>query len=150
MKKLLIILPLILLFFTIVFVIDNSNSEVLLEDNVSVNGLEDNVPIGGLEDDISVSELERSLSLSEDKNIFVYFYQTDCIYCKNTTPIIATLTDELGIDLKVVNLQEEPIGWEKFTVDGTPTLIHYKNGKEISRILGQETEEKFKEFFKNI
>lgn len=148
MKKLLIIFPLILLFFTIVFVIDEFN---FLEENdissneSSLSSNNSNLLEGNY---VSISELEHFLS--GNKNIFVYFYQTDCIHCKNTTPTITSLTNELGIDLKVINLQEEPAGWKKFSIDGTPTIIHYKNGKESSRILGQETEEKFREFFKNI
>lgn len=132
MKKLLIIFFLILLLFGVLVVINNYSDDYnLLEDNA-----------------ISVNELEQTLS-SSDEDFFVYFHQTDCIYCKNTTPIINTIIDEMKIDIKVVNLQEEPIGWDKFLIDGTPTIIHYQSGEEFSRIYGQQTEGILRNFFKN-
>lgn len=94
---------------------------------------------------ITVEELQKENS--KEKETFVYFYQTDCIYCKKTSPIVLPLAKEMNIDLKELNLQEDTAGWDEFNIEGTPTIVHFKNGKEINRLHGQQTEEVFREWF---
>ncbi len=36
---------------------------------------------------------------------------------------------------------------DKYNIQGTPTIIHFKDGKEVSRISGEQSKEKFKEWF---
>ncbi len=49
--------------------------------------------------------------------------------------------------MEVINLEENPEGWKEFNIEGTPTIVNYKNGKEINRIEGEESEEIFKDWF---
>ncbi|MFC4323881.1 thioredoxin family protein [Litchfieldia salsa] len=93
-------------------------------------------------------ELEESLKNNE--TLTVYFYSPTCAYCQQTTPILVPLVDDLGVDVKKLNLLEFEDGWQDFAINSTPTLIHYENGKEVKRIEGLQTEETFREWFSDI
>lgn len=100
------------------------------------------------QNEISLTDFKKLSTNEED--LVVYFYQTDCIYCKQTTPIVVPLAKEMDMDLKVFNLQEKEEGWNLYKIEGTPTIIHYKNGREISRVSGQQDKETFKKWFESL
>ncbi|MEK4868078.1 thioredoxin family protein [Bacillus sp. FSL E2-8895] len=97
------------------------------------------------QNEIKTNELQNNILKQDEK--FVYFYQTNCHYCKKVSPIVVPMTKKLNINMDVLNLEKEPNGWNQFKIEGTPTIIHYKNGKEIDRIEGEYKEEEFKEWF---
>lgn len=88
-------------------------------------------------------------AINSEDDILVYFYQTDCVYCKQAKPIIDSLVDEMEIELENFNLQEYTAEWENFNITGTPTLVHYKDGAEVSRIDGLREEKEYREWFKD-
>lgn len=79
-------------------------------------------------------ELEKKLENGE--TMTVYFYSPTCVHCQNTTPVIVPMVDEMGLDLKKLNLLEFEDQWNKYGIESTPTLIHFENGKEVSRLVG--------------
>lgn len=85
--------------------------------------------------------------LADKEDVTVYFYSPTCIYCQNTTPILVPLADELDVDLTKFNLLEFSEQWNTYGMEGTPTLIHFKEGEEFARINGQRTKEEFQDFF---
>lgn len=93
------------------------------------------------------SKLETAIDIEGDT--LVYFHQTDCGYCKQATPIIDSIVDEMEVELKTLNLQEYNAGWKQFNITGTPTLVHYRNGIEVSRLDGLRKKEEYKEWFNN-
>ncbi|AXR19670.1 thiol reductase thioredoxin [Bacillus thuringiensis] len=94
---------------------------------------------------ITPDQLQSKILNKEHK--VVYFYQTNCQYCKNVTPIVIPMAEKMNINMEVINLEENPEGWKEFNIEGTPTIVNYKNGKEINRIEGEESEEMFKDWF---
>ncbi len=79
-------------------------------------------------------ELETKLKNGE--TMTVYFYASNCVHCQNTTPVIVPMVDEMGLDLKKLNLLEFKDQWNKYGIESTPTLIHFENGEEVSRLVG--------------
>jgi thioredoxin-like negative regulator of GroEL len=90
-------------------------------------------------------QLKQALQNKEDATI--YFYSPTCGPCQQTSPIVVPLTKEMGIDLKLFNLLEFKDGWGTFNIDKTPTIVKYKNGKEVDRIVGLHSEAEFKAWF---
>jgi len=90
-------------------------------------------------------ELEEKLKNNED--VTVYFYSSSCIHCKRTTPILAPLAEDMGVDMVQYNLLEFEQGWDQYRIESTPTLVHFESGKEVARIVGEQPEEEFKKFF---
>ena len=148
-KMLLILGAIIILFAGLVVVNNMKNKKVLSENNPY--GKEDlhQETIDQLGDPlydniILPEELDEKLENGED--ITVYYYSPTCVYCQRTTPVVVPITEELNIDMKKMNLLEFDL-MEYYDIEGTPTIIHYKNGGEVARIVGQNEEEDYYEFF---
>lgn len=88
--------------------------------------------------------------IANSKNITVYFYSPTCEHCKKVTPIVTPITHEMGVELKQFNLLEYEEGWEKYHIVGTPTIIHFSNGKEQDRIMGMNSKSEFKQWFEKV
>src|SRR5699024_6909607 len=140
----------VILFAALYFVNDYKNKKVLdVSDNPyqkenlrqeTIDQLND--PLYG--NIIVPEDLDAKLDAGED--VTVYYYSTTCVYCQNTTPVVVPLTEELGIDMKKMNLLEFD-KMDYYDIEGTPTIIHYKDGIEVGRISGERPEEEFREFF---
>lgn len=90
-------------------------------------------------------DLKAKLDNKED--VTVYFYSPTCSYCQQTTPIVAPLAEDLGIDLVQFNLLEFESGWDQYGIKETPTIVQYKAGKEAERIVGLKDKEVFEDWF---
>jgi len=79
-------------------------------------------------------ELERRLDGGED--LIVYFFSPVCPYCKETTPVLNQIADEVGADYRQMNVYEFAEQWTLFNISGTPTLIAFREGREVARLEG--------------
>ncbi|NEU30994.1 thioredoxin family protein [bacterium LRH843] len=89
-------------------------------------------------------ELDEKLSKGE--NVTVYFYKSDCPYCKEATPRLVPLAEELGVEIVQYNLLEFEQGWRDYGIESTPTLVHFEAGKEKGRVVGAAPNEGFEAF----
>ena len=139
MKKMIIFLVIIIALFAAIAFITNTQNKQKAEGNpYNKKNLEQST-IDQLNDPnyqnlILPDELAEALKNKEDKT--VYFYSPECVHCQKTTPIVAPLAEEMGIDLVQYNLLEFEQGWDDYGIESTPTIVHYKNGKEEARIVG--------------
>ncbi len=85
--------------------------------------------------------------LDGKEELFVYFYSPTCEHCRATTPILVPVAKELKVDVKKHNLLEFSASWDAYGIEFTPTLVHYKDGKEVSRLVGEQTAEQLKAWF---
>jgi thioredoxin-related protein len=53
----------------------------------------------------------------------------------------------MDIDLVQFNLLEYEDGWNQYGIESTPTIVQYKDGKEVNRIVGYNEETAFKSWF---
>ncbi|MBE7104734.1 thioredoxin family protein [Bacillus cereus] len=93
---------------------------------------------------ISLSDLQKNLE--EKKEQTVYFYQTSCVHCQKLSPIVVPMAKDLNIDMKVMDIEKLDAPWDDYKIKGTPTIIHFKDGKEVSRISGEQPKDKLKEW----
>lgn len=93
-------------------------------------------------------KLDEKLANKED--MFVYFYSPTCPHCQRVTPVLVPLAEDLGADVKKLNLWEFDNKWDTYAIESTPTLVYYKNGKEADRISGEgQTEEETKQMYQH-
>lgn len=70
--------------------------------------------------------------------ILVDFYADWCGPCRMLTPILETLASDMADTLTIVKLDVDHAQktTASFQITSVPTLILFKNGKEINRIVG--------------
>ncbi|MFS0554518.1 thioredoxin family protein [Brevibacillus sp. 179-C9.3 HS] len=83
---------------------------------------------------IMPDELKAKLDNQED--MFVYYYSPLCEHCIATTPVLVPIVKSLEIDMKKHNLLEFNASYNDYQITHTPTLVHYKGGKEVARLVG--------------
>jgi thioredoxin 1 len=76
--------------------------------------------------------------LKEKKIVLVDFWGPRCAPCLALSPVLEKLAKKYASKLKIVKMNIE--GSRRFCMQlkimGLPTLIFYKNGKEIKRLAG--------------
>ena len=60
------------------------------------------------------------------------------------SPIVVPLAKDLNVDMKVIDIENLNEPWDKYDIKGTPTIIHFKDGKEVSRISGEQSKKSLK------
>ena len=86
---------------------------------------------------------EHLNSASFDKTVasgvtLVDFWATWCGPCRTQAPILEAFAEETGDQVKVgkVEVDEEPGIAARFNIFSIPTLIAFRDGKEIARTVG--------------
>jgi len=94
----------------------------------------------------TVAESEKILTLTDknfqhqtkNKLVLVDFWASWCAPCRLMAPVLNEVADELTGNKHVgkVNVEQYQSLAQKFKVKGIPTLILFKDGKEINRFVG--------------
>ena len=145
MKKMLIFGGIIIALFAAIFAVTQME-----EKNASTSQKIDNAT--GSQTDgpdyytnkFSLSDLQKNLK--EKKEETVYFYQTSCVHCQKLSPVVVPMAKDLNVDMKVMDIEKLDAPWDEYKIQGTPTIIHFKDGKEVSRISGEQPKDKLKEW----
>ena len=94
---------------------------------------------------IKYLEKEEDFETITKEEVIVDFYADWCGPCKMMGTILEEL-DELNI-LKL-NVDDFPDIARKFGVMSIPTLIKFKNGEEVKRVVGYKTKDELLDDFK--
>lgn len=72
----------------------------------------------------------------------VDFWASWCMPCKMMAPVLNDLSEELS-DASVgkINIEDHPKMASQYGVRSIPTMIIFKNGKEINRLVGVKSKE---------
>lgn len=80
----------------------------------------------------------EDLIVSHDKAILVDFWAEWCPPCKMMNPLLTQLSGEWKEKLTIVkiNIDEQPFLASRYGISSIPTMILFKNGKEVRRVVG--------------
>ena len=93
----------------------------------------------------------NDIVLNSDIPVLVDFWAEWCGPCRMVGPIVEQLAQSLHGKVKVSKLnvdQNQEIAM-KYNVQSIPSLILFKNGKEIARTVGLSPKEKYEKFVNN-
>lgn len=81
--------------------------------------------------------------LKADKPVLVDFYADWCGPCKMMAPLVETLAEEMAGKAVIgkLNVDDSEEIAMKYGVMNIPTLILFKNGQEINRVIGVQSRE---------
>jgi thioredoxin 1 len=94
------------------------------------------------------SEFQQRISES-NRPIIVDFWADWCIPCKMTKPVLEKLGNEFAekVEFMSVNADDSPEVVEQFKVMSIPTVVTLKNGNEIRRTVGAQSEKNYRDLF---
>ena len=76
--------------------------------------------------------------INQDKPVLVDFFATWCGPCKALAPILKQVKDALGENVSIITIdvdKNQPLA-NKYQVRGVPTMLLFKDGKQLWRKSG--------------
>ena len=79
----------------------------------------------------------------KNKVVLVDFWASWCAPCKMMAPVLNDVAEELSGNASVgkVNVEEYQTLAQKYQIRNIPTMILFKNGKEVNRFVGVKNKE---------
>ena len=86
--------------------------------------------------------------LNHKGTVIVDFYGTWCMPCKMIAPIVEKVVSDNNFKLAKVDVDENEELIKKFKIMSVPTLIIFKDGKQVNSVSGVVSESKILELTK--
>lgn len=95
---------------------------------------------------VNVSDQSFNTEVEGTGTVLVDFWAPWCGPCKMLAPILEELATDVGDDVKIakVNVDENPESASRFGVMSIPTLILFKDGQPVDKVVGLNSKENLK------
>lgn len=152
LNKLYIIGGIVVVLFIAIILLQNKANETKLADNPYGTDDLNQATIDQLGDKnyqniILPEQLEEKIASGE--GVFAYFFSPTCVHCQAFTPVLMPLADEAGAQIDQLNLLEFDL-WSQYNIEATPTLVYFKDGKEVNRLVGNAPADSAREFLETM
>ncbi|MFJ8066801.1 thioredoxin family protein [Psychrobacillus sp. NPDC096426] len=153
MKKLAIFGGIIVLVFVLIFVLNSQKNKQALTDNPYDKEVLNQSTIDLIKDPnyqniILPDDLKKKID--SGKPVTAYFFSPECVHCQEMTPRLTPLAEENSVDIVKYNVLEYEQGWDDYLIKATPTIIYFKDGKEVTRMVGAQPNENIQAFFDQV
>ena len=68
--------------------------------------------------------------------VLVDFWAEWCGPCKKVSPILDEISNEVGLWVGKLNIDENPIKTDQYSVHSIPTMVLFKSGQPVKTIIG--------------
>ena len=97
---------------------------------------------------IITSENFETEVLKSEKPILIDFWSTWCGPCMRQGPVVEELAQE-GYSVGKVDVDQEPGLAQQFKIMSIPTLLIFKDGKEVQRFIGLTPKDTLRKFLED-
>ena len=150
MKKLLVIGGIIVAIFILIAVLSNKSDEAKLKDNpYGTNDLRQSTInlIGDKNYNNIILPDELAKKIKSGDALTAYFFSPECGYCAEMTPVLMPIAEAMDVTVYQYNLLEFTSEASPYGITSTPTLVHYKDGEEVGRMVGAQPADNIRAFF---
>ena len=90
-----------------------------------------------------INQDEFESTINANKMVLIDFYATWCPPCKMLAPILDEVIAEIGddVDIAKINVDENEKISQQFNVMSIPTLVLFKDGKQVDKTIGLMSKE---------
>ena len=91
----------------------------------------------------NASDTNFSQEVEQGGTVLVDFWAPWCGPCKMIAPVLEQIDSEIGSQLKIVkvNVDENPESAGRFGVMSIPTLLVFKDGQQVDKVVGFQPKE---------
>ncbi|MDP5272587.1 thioredoxin [Chengkuizengella axinellae] len=95
---------------------------------------------------VNVTDQSFKGEVESTGTVLVDFWAPWCGPCKMVAPVLEELDQEIGNDLKIakVNVDDNPESASRFGVMSIPTLIVFKDGEPVDKVVGFQPKDALK------
>ncbi|WP_312113435.1 thioredoxin [Brevibacillus reuszeri] len=99
---------------------------------------------------VDITDHSFADEVKSESVVVVDFWAPWCGPCKVLAPVLEEIDKEIGDKLKIVklNVDENKDLLGRFNIQGIPTLIIFKEGEEVERLVGFQPKEPLMDTFK--
>jgi thioredoxin 1 len=76
----------------------------------------------------------------------IFFSAQWCAACQTMKPTVEQISKQTGVPVNKIDTDYDVSYTSEYSIKSVPTLILLENGKEIKRLVGNQPENKLKEF----
>lgn len=97
---------------------------------------------------VNVTDQSFNADVEKDGAVLLDFWAPWCGPCKMIAPILEELDQEIGNDVTIakLNVDDNPETASRFGVMSIPTLILFKDGEPVDKVVGFQSKEALKDF----
>jgi thioredoxin 1 len=94
---------------------------------------------------VNVSDQSFKAEVESEGTVLVDFWAPWCGPCKMIAPVLEELNTELsGLKIAKLNVDDNPESASRFGVMSIPTLIVFKNGEPVDKVIGFQSKDALK------
>ena len=75
-------------------------------------------------------------TLKENNLVLIDFWADWCGPCKKVAPILDEISDQFGLPVGKLNIDENPKKTSEYAVSSIPTMVLFKDGEPVHKIIG--------------
>ncbi|WP_135556049.1 thioredoxin [Paenibacillus cymbidii] len=93
---------------------------------------------------VNVSDQTFKSEVESEGTVLVDFWAPWCGPCKMIAPVLEELDKELTLKIAKVNVDDNPESASRFGVMSIPTLIVFKDGQPVDKVVGFQSKDALK------